>query len=95
MHYLVKQKGAEWLAVGDRPMEEYTDELRLLRKNLEEVLTVDSSEVSVKKVFGLLVPSKYKRKELEDLIEKANSMKNWFIRADSNYMVINRKNFNM
>ena len=82
----------EWISDG-RQVEDYSVEMHSLRRNLQEVLKLDASEseISYQQVFELLVPAKYRKQELEDLIVKASSLKNWFIRADSSVMIINRK----
>ena len=82
----------EWISDG-RQVEDYSVEMHLLRRNLQEVLKLDASEseINYQQVFELLVPAKYRKQELEDLIVKASALKNWFIRADSSVMIINRK----
>ena len=59
----MRQKKAGLIEFQDQ--EELSDELRLLRKNLEEFLIVsEDGQISVEAACDLLVPKLYKMKEL-------------------------------
>ena len=91
----MRQKKAGLIEFQDQ--EELSDELRLLRKNLEEFLIVsEDGQISVEAACDLLVPKLYKMKELEDLLIKASEMRDgWFVRSDGKYMILNMEILNL
>lgn len=73
--------------------ENSSDELLALRKNLQDVLSVgDDDKIDLQEVFNLLVPYKYKKVELENLLIKASAMPEWFIRSDGEVLIVNPSN---
>ena len=93
-HYIVKKR-PDWKASAILKKNK-GDEMLTLRQNLEEVLSVgDDGMIKLQEVFNLLVPFKYKKTHLHDLLIKASGMGDWFVKTDGEDLFVNFNNINL
>ena len=93
-HYTVKKR-TDWKASAILE-ESHGDEMLTLRQNLQDVLSVgDDGKICLQEVFNLLVPFKYKKTHLHDLLIKASGMGDWFVKTDGEVLVVNFSNINL